>query len=178
MRVKVLNHGGYKQETLEGKQEECFNLLVKTKELLAGKKWWLSAGTLLGIYRDNKFIPYDTDIDIGMIGDEHTLPPEFKLIRSVVDEDGRRHQSAYIYEPSNIIYDILHYWEEEDGTYFTTSEKGTLYRDPEMFKLGKLVFREESFPVPLETEEYIKKWYPNWETPIINYKTRWSKTKN
>lgn len=173
MSIKVHNHRSCSIEPLKGKSEDCFQLIVNSKQWLKGTTWWLSAGTLLGIYRDNDFIPYDTDIDLGMIGEEHKLPQEFKLIRLVEDNEGRKHQSAYIHEPTNIIYDILHYWKNEEGVFFTESEKGRLYRTPEILELGTITFREEEFPVPKETEEYIKKWYPNWKTPIRNYKTRW-----
>ena len=33
-------------------------------------KYWISAGTLLGIYRDNDFLKDDTDIDIEITSDD------------------------------------------------------------------------------------------------------------
>ncbi len=44
-------------------------VLKEIKHILddAGVKWWLEWGTLLGAVRDGKFIPWDTDIDLGMM---------------------------------------------------------------------------------------------------------------
>jgi hypothetical protein len=30
-------------------------------------KWWIDSGTLLGLYRDNQFLPNDADIDLGIL---------------------------------------------------------------------------------------------------------------
>jgi len=43
--------------------------LKEIKHILddVGVKYWLDFGTLLGAVRDGKFIPWDTDIDLGML---------------------------------------------------------------------------------------------------------------
>lgn len=48
--------------------------LVKVVKLLrkTGFKFYVSSGTALGIYRDKKFIPHDTDLDISIIADWDT----------------------------------------------------------------------------------------------------------
>jgi len=44
------------------------NMLLKTIDLLNenGFKYWLEAGTLLGIMRDGDLIPWDYDADLGI----------------------------------------------------------------------------------------------------------------
>ena len=50
-------------------EEMCVENLKEIKRILddAGVKYWLDFGTLLGAVRDGKFIPWDTDIDLGMM---------------------------------------------------------------------------------------------------------------
>jgi len=46
-------------------------MLLKTIDILneKGFKYWLEAGTLLGIFRDGDLIPWDYDADIGIPAD-------------------------------------------------------------------------------------------------------------
>lgn len=43
-------------------------------------KVWLEFGTLLGAYREHAFIPYDYDLDVGMIHSDYTLDFENELL--------------------------------------------------------------------------------------------------
>lgn len=45
---------------------------------------WLNYGTLLGAIRDNNFIPWDEDIDLGYIGDEK----DFLKLQNVFEKEG------------------------------------------------------------------------------------------
>ena len=40
------------------------------------KNWWIDCGTLLGCYRNGKFIPHDIDIDFAYDDRKHTKPLE------------------------------------------------------------------------------------------------------
>lgn len=35
-----------------------------------GLTWWCEAGTCLGIYRNHRFIPWDQDVDVGLLAEE------------------------------------------------------------------------------------------------------------
>jgi len=178
MSPRIHSFDPWKFEKLDGK--DAMSVL---KEASGGLKngWWLSAGTLLGFYRDGGFIPHDTDIDVAVIGrqDMSYLPETYRPIRVVTDKDGRRYQSAYIHDPTNIIFDCLHYWPhpEKEGVFYTESEKGFLYRDKNMIEnivmhdFGEL----GEWPVPRETEKYLEIWYGTWQIPVEKSKTKWER---
>ena len=50
------------------------SILIKTIQLLKDHiNYWITDGTLLGIIRDDKIIPWDTEIDIGLWRSENQL---------------------------------------------------------------------------------------------------------
>ena len=62
--LMVKNHLPFTISPLKGKHAE--KTLSKGMSCLSDYTAWLSAGTLLGFYRDCRLIPHDTDIDIGL----------------------------------------------------------------------------------------------------------------
>lgn len=49
-------------------------------------KWFLFGGGLLGIYRDNKLIPWDNDLDIAVLAEE--LEKHFDYIIENLQQNG------------------------------------------------------------------------------------------
>ncbi|BDV03328.1 MAG: hypothetical protein HPPSJP_0490 [Candidatus Hepatoplasma scabrum] len=47
-------------------------------------KWWAHSGTLLGLIRDNKLIPWDDDIDMGM--KLYDFRKNFKLLQNIASD--------------------------------------------------------------------------------------------
>lgn len=141
------------------------------------QSYWLSAGTLLGFYRDKGFIPHDTDIDVGVIGgiDRDSFPKEYQLVRTI-DKGDRQMQTVYLHEPTNILFDILHYWLEDDK-WVTYGQEGYLERSIELLdNLGTYSLFDKQWSVPENIENYLAVWYTDWRTPTEGDKTIWRKT--
>ena len=74
------------------KEEICIQNLREVKEVFDkfGIKFWLDWGTLLGAVRDKKLIPWDSDIDLGIMCDEQekiiSAASEFKKKGILVNE--------------------------------------------------------------------------------------------
>lgn len=145
--------------------------------------WWVSAGTLLGIYRDKEFILNDTDLDVCLIGNvDRNLGENFDLVRIVDSDDGKKqYQSAYEHLPTDVIFDINHYHEDGDG--YITWRENEDDGDEEYIKtpkelvhpLKEMTFEGVTFPVPNDIPAYLEMWYGDWGTPRYGGKREWLK---
>lgn len=165
-----VKHWRFRVEPLEGK--DVLSVLLDGLKYIDGKHW-LSAGTLLGLERDGGFIPHDTDIDIAVIGPEEIkMGEDYEPIRFVTKDD-KPMQRAYIHKPSNIIFDIFHYYEKEDKIY-NTQEQGSIYRSKHLIEpLSIKSYLGHKFSVPNDVNAYLTEWYGDWRTPVRNGKTEW-----
>lgn len=74
-------------------------LLINVTETFneEGIEYWIDFGTLLGIYRDNKIIPYDNDIDICIINfdNDKIKKCQDKLKKKYIKLEDEKSWSAY-----------------------------------------------------------------------------------
>lgn len=73
----------------------CTSNLLAFREAVGANKFWLSEGTALGVVRDNNFIPWDDDVDVGMwLRDKHeflsTALPRLRAVGFSVSEVRQR----------------------------------------------------------------------------------------
>lgn len=145
-----------------------------------GIKYWLSHGTMLGVYRDGDFITGDDDADIGacMSDREKGVKAEILLRnrgfyvpptgdpRKPIDP-----QSNMPYSDTVAIRDgekIEVWWfAQKDGQYIYD-----IYREPELHhdkkfydELRYFDFKGRLFPIPNYAEEWLTMMYDNWKIP-------------
>lgn len=157
MTVTVKHYGTFPMIPLG--QTNPHKALAKAAELLDGHRWWLSAGTALGLHRDGDFIPHDTDVDVGLAADWDNPPPDdllpWRLIRSQ-HLDGRPMQLAYM--RYQVIFDIYLFY---GGV--NVNEHGKIVK-PSRFldELGTVA----GYPAPAPIDEYLAWRYgPDWAPP-------------
>ena len=168
------------------KAHEFRKILIKTKEVLDSLEipFFLSSGTLLGYYRENKFLDHDYDVDIGIFAKDYT--PEIKTRMQDAGFDNYRNlgNPSDGYEMSFYLKDshlkkiakidiFLHYKEtvdNEDYMYWTSYEipelkKKIKYRVP-YFTIKEDTFYNVKVNVPEDTLKYIVNHYgEDWKTP-------------
>ena len=131
----------------------------------AGIRHWLSSGTMLGLYRDGKFLEDDTDIDIGIRGEDviniqRAVPWELRpLIKTT-----KTWQSVFT-SPRNVAIDLMWFWEDGDNI-INKNDKGTWVKPKDkMAKLESIKFKGVDYPCP-SPKWYLGHRFKDWKTRI------------
>jgi len=147
------------------------SVLLNALSRLKSIKYWMSAGTALGLYRNNDFIEGDTDIDIAMVGysgiDNEIIKAMvddtgFELIRDIYHEDMPQ-QLAFMKD--GVIFDIYIHWREGDN-YINNSESGKQTMPKWMYDSQKIInTKYGNLPFPKDPEKYFEIRYGDWKIP-------------
>ena len=139
----------------------------------SGYTFFLTGGTLLGIYRDGKLIAHDTDIDVDIIGpvDEQKLDAIFtkklKLTLGLKITYRKKAQQLVYYSKNNTTFD-LHCWEVDGDWAENKTHKHLIWRHSMSFyrKLSHILFDGYNYPIPDKVEEFLTFVYgKTWRTP-------------
>jgi len=152
------------------------------------QQFFLADGTLLGAYRDQKFIDYDGDIDLGIfykklnknIKDLILKSNKFYLIHELgIVEDG--YELSFRHKETGVPLDIFIFYEESTGifpfnniSYWNSSYFGVCSTKKEGYckwkknindSLKKYKFNDDIYYIPYDTEQYLTDSYNDWKTP-------------
>lgn len=181
--------------TLEGK-----NLIV-AEQLLANVtsifekhkiQYWLEGGTLLGIRRENRLLPWDNDIDISLHATEQ---PKLKTLIKSLKKSGYRIRLRHFESSSahfnkgdlrmikirsrrflgllkgKVCFDVFVKYTKEEKTYWEIDKKTknvpAIYY--EKFKL--INFQNKPYPIPEQTDAYLTYRYGDWQTAVKDWNT-------
>ena len=163
---------------------EVFYEGLKIIETLGGR-YWISAGTALGIWRDQKFIPHDTDIDVEVYGRWGKNTREFEvqlqthfhdygfILKRVQRYKGKLQQLAYV--KNDVIFDIYFFYDGTGQNDLINFNEYGIYKFKKTFlPQGETDTIYGPLMMPHETDEYLAWRYgPDWRTPKDN-KAGWS----
>jgi hypothetical protein len=149
------------------------NLLLEAKEIMdrLGVKFFLRQGTCLGAIRDNSFIPWDDDLDLGIIvGHNGFTEQSIDLVLEAFRESGYYVQAQ---RSDSLVISTLLKNEIRIDLLFLSVIDEQIYHWPgiwfpvSLFKeLKEINFLGERFLVPNPPEEYLRiKYGPDWQTP-------------
>jgi hypothetical protein len=148
-------------------------LLLEVKGIMGrlGVQFFLRQGTCLGAIRDNAFIPWDDDLDLGVIlGVNGFTEQSVEPLLAAFRESGYYVRSE---SSENIIYATLLKDMIRVDMLFHRVINEQIYHWPGIWlpimlfnQLKEINFIGETFLVPNPPEEYLRiKYGPNWETP-------------
>ncbi len=181
--------------TLEGEN------LVQAEQLLADVctlfdqqhiNYWLEGGTLLGIRRENRLLPWDNDLDISLHASEtHKL----KRLIEVLKRNGFRVRlrrftaiTAFCKQydlrmikirsrrffgllKGKVCLDVFIKYTVEDKTYWVIDNKTKFVPSKFYENFKKIKFNNKEYPIPENTEEYLTYRYGDWKTPVKDWNT-------
>lgn len=147
----------------------------------AGVPYRLTDGTILGLYRDGKFIAHDNDIDVDVFDVERKqvdsiikffLTEGFKVGRLAYFK-GVMHQVIF-YNEREVLFDIL-FWYRDEDEYINNSERGYVRKQSARYfnRLDKISFQGINYNTPPYLDEWLEMRYgKDWKTPKT-YKGDW-----
>lgn len=134
-------------------------------------QYWLAAGTILGIHRDNKLIEWDTDLDIEMKGDvdplklAKLLESNGYLIARTASFRGRLMQIAV--KKNDVLIDFHFFWDNGHSSYMNYNECGSFKFPQFMFdNLTKIELNGREYSAPADVEAYLDIHYKEWRKVI------------
>jgi len=152
-----------------GNKPEAAEVLSKGCEALEkmGIHYWVASGTLLGLHRQNGFIPHDTDIDVEVLTDQSVkeiiagIP--FDPIQ-IMTRRGKPMQIAFLAD-NNIIFDI-YFFHDYGPKVLNFNEWGIFYYPKDLIStLSSITFKEKKYPCPNPEDYCVFRYGAEWRTP-------------
>ena len=182
--------------TLEGKNlEEAENLLKVALDIFhtCEVQYWLEGGTLLGIYREARLLPWDNDLDISILSVETAKLPI--LIKSLNKKGLRVRTRTFEYDEmpyfkkgsfrmikirrkrffgllkGKVCLDVFIKYEHNGNTYWKIGNKTKLVPSRYYHKLASIAFKGNNYYIPKFTEDYLTYRYGDWRRPKKDWDT-------
>lgn len=151
--------------------------------------YWLEGGTLLGIIRENRLLPWDNDLDISIRSEDfdrlrRILPKFFyrgmiaKVREHKIDDPPfqkgevrliKVYATKYLFFKSPLVLDIFVKKKLDDQYYWVVGVKRRAKKAvPARFydELTTVQFNHKTYSIPKLTDEYLTYRYGDWRTPV------------
>ena len=163
-------------------KQHKFNMVLKNiKDILNEHKqpFFLTCGTLLGLVRENKFIDYDNDIDLGIfykdlnydLKDIILNSNKFKL-KEELGNIKNSYKISFIHKILNVVVDIFIHYPIKNKYYYCVSYytknkiQNTFKWKYPITKLKYTFFYDNKYLVPDNSTEYLEFAYgKDWKIP-------------
>lgn len=181
--------------TLEGKNlEEAENLLNDVITLFENCDilYWLEGGTLLGLRREGRLLPWDNDLDISI---HETQKPKLDMLIALLKQRKFRVRTRSFAEDSatfkkgdlrmikirnkrffgllkgNVCLDVFIKYTHENKTYWEIANKVKNVPAQYYQKFKTIAFKGKDYTIPELTDEYLTYRYGDWQTPVKDWDT-------
>jgi hypothetical protein len=141
-------------------------------------------GTLLGIIRNNDFIPYDTDMDMAYLSNCHTakeVTEEYYRLCSdlhrfdMLLKNFKPISHFHCWSPSKKMrFDMWISWFDTNGKYYLTWIFDGEFDKQLILPFKTIKFKNQDFTIINNPEQFLTYYYGDWKTPTL---TNWTKRK-
>ena len=130
--------------------------------------YWLDFGTCLGAYRDNDFIPHDTDIDISI------CVKDLKKLKQIIEDKNLmiKNNLKVVRNSDDLVsLKLLKYKGNDTDKHVRANPEDDPYIDIYIVdykpKLDKIEFKGDIHALPVHTDKYLEYLYgKTWNKPI------------
>lgn len=189
--IQISKHEIVEKSMLHTNANNVMQVLTTLLDELAGLgyKPCLAYGTLLGAYRENKFIEHDDDVDIliELTEDEIDFPTALKLRNEFIskldkekyriDYGRKQNLNIHVYDiASNIMIDVFPYWYENDQAILYMQRMELRGLDREIFASRNMTeLYGHSVPIPANSEKFLLERYgETWSVSDRFHEWRWA----
>lgn len=168
-------------------------LLPKVAKLFErrGIDYCLDGGTLLGLYREGRFLPWDNDIDFFVRGQDamriKALKWRLKLMgcklqRSYAKDDygpiktgdARIFKIVTMreYDGQRLQIDLIFKYSDDENYHWVIGVKPPVHKKIHRSfydAFEALSYKGRDYPVPCKTDDYLTARYGNWRVPVQDY---------
>ncbi len=181
--------------TLEGKNmiiaERMLERIAKLLET-CDIQYWLEGGTLLGIRREGRLLPWDNDVDVSMMIDQHL---KLDLFYSLLKKSGFRVRTRHFKSSSqyfkkgdlrmikirelrffgslkgSVCLDIFIKYPHNNNCYWKIANKTKFVPDKFYSAFKTIHFKGNDYAIPELTDDYLSYRYSDWQTPKKDWNT-------
>ena len=171
--VRVVENKFNIPEEIPDYEDKTFSVLTDICGQLENKvDYWLSSGTFLSLYRENRFFPWDIDIDIDLNGDTLNEDQFISLmsdmglkIHTKKNSNGKLNQIIFTHPNIDRLIDF-YVWYREGDRYVADCDVGYLYYPATMIEdVYPLRIRNSIFVCPNPDEYFTLRYGSDWKTP-------------
>lgn len=155
-----------------------------------GIKYYIDAGTLLGIYRDDGFIPWDDDFDFAVLSQdisnikhhqgsllaalEQSSNQPWRMTEYFAEQsfglldagDTRSFKLAPLHTGSKVpLIDLFVKYVNEEKMDYVIASRGFSMPSAHMRQIVPFTFRGHSIFIPSDVEGYLSRHYGDWQKP-------------
>ena len=145
--------------------------LIELKKIMNSvlKNWFLSGGTLLGVYRDGDFIPWDWDVEVTVLSEE-AITKEGELLKNLVlagftitNLDSTKENFKIDAKGWGTSYEIVGRYLKDNNSIRARS----MTEVPSKFfqSTETVTLRGHDFPAPSPADKFLEAMYGDWKKP-------------
>lgn len=181
--------------TLSNKNKEIAEslLLDVAKSLnILSVNYWLEGGTLLGIKRESRLLPWDNDLDLSINSSEvskiddliinlksKNLRVRVRKFDSTSEFFNRgdiriikiRNKRFFNLLKGSVCLEIFVKYPKKENTYWMIGNTTKNVPSKYYARLQSIKFKDYFFSIPILTEEYLTYRYGDWKTPVKEWNT-------